>query len=56
MSQAQPVPIRRMVAIRIKGGTNVPGEMHYLKYVKLRKKFIIQQMPLPIIIVVRKRK
>ena len=27
-SQARPVPIQRMVEIRIKGGTDGPGEMH----------------------------
>ena len=28
MSQARPVPIRRILAIRIKGRTEGPGEMH----------------------------
>ena len=31
MSQARPVPIQRMAAIGIKGGTDVPGEIHYPK-------------------------
>ena len=31
MSQARPMPIQRLVAIRIKGGTEGPGDMHELK-------------------------